>query len=68
MDYQLPKKWIESLSKQPETGMGYQIVDLYLLDKKEPIRGVKIFNGSEFQLPAEDFDVKSITDIVLAKK
>ena len=30
----LPVKWIQHLTNLPETGMGYQMVDVYLNDGK----------------------------------
>lgn len=41
----LPKRWIEYLRCKPESGMGYQNVDIYLSDERV-IRGVPVFNGS----------------------
>lgn len=45
----LPKKWIEYLIKQPESGMGYQHVDVTFDDGTELI-GCFVFNGEELPL------------------
>jgi len=48
----LSPKWTEYLVKQPESGMGYQKVDLRLKGDKI-LRNVLVFNCEEVQLPEE---------------
>lgn len=59
----LPQKWVNHLQNLPETGMGYQIVDI--TTPVEVFKSVKIINcqtiKSEQSIPVED-----ITDIELS--
>lgn len=57
----LPSKWITHLSKLPESGMGYQIVDIYLKNG-EVMRSVEVVNSSILQ-NVEKFDTNEIISI-----
>lgn len=52
MRIKLEKRWIEKLLRLPESGMGYQRVDLRLEDGRE-VRDVPVFNAEEVELPRE---------------
>jgi hypothetical protein len=62
----LPKRWAEFLHKQPETGMGYQVVSL-TLDDETRIENVAIIEsqiiGEIKDQPDISFDPKRITAI-----
>lgn len=61
---QLPQKWVEYLTNLPETGMGYQVVDI--TTPVEVFKEVRILNcqtiKSEKVIPVGD-----ITEIRLSK-
>ena len=61
----LDKKWSERLVKHPESGMGYQRVDIRFAGD-QTARDVMVFNAEEAELP-EKFAKLQITDIVLRK-
>lgn len=63
----LPDKWIEHLCGLPETGMGYQVVDLILRGGTK-VFSVKVFNAEEFEWPADSdpLNLEEIEDIELA--
>ena len=61
----LDKCWKERLVKLPESGMGYQRVDIRFAGDRTA-RDVMVFNAEEAELPAE-FASLQITDIVLRK-
>lgn len=48
----LEQKWIDYLVRQPETGMGYQRVDVRLADNRV-VRDVPVFNAEVVELPEE---------------
>ena len=48
----LEKKWIERLVKLPESGMGYQRVDIRFVDDRVA-QDVLVFNAEEAELPEE---------------
>ena len=50
MTIKLDKKWVEYLSRQPETGMGYQKVDIRLKDNRV-LTNVLVLNAEELELP-----------------
>ena len=50
MTIRLPEKWTQFLVRQPESGMGYQRVDVRLTDNRE-IKNVVVFNAEEIELP-----------------
>jgi hypothetical protein len=63
MRIKLEQRWIKRLLKLPESGMGYQRVDLSLADGRE-IKDVPVFNAEEVELPDELAGV-SIKDVRL---
>ena len=48
----LAKKWIDRLVKLPESGMGYQRVDIRFADGRV-VQDVAVFNAKEAELPAD---------------
>lgn len=62
----LEKKWSERLVRQPESGMGYQRVDIRFAGDRTAL-DVMVFNAEEAELP-EEFARLRITDIVLRKE
>ena len=63
MRIKLEQRWINRLLQLPESGMGYQRVDLRLADGRE-LKDVLAFNAEEVELPDECADAK-IEDIHL---
>jgi len=66
----LPKKWQEILAKKPETGMGYQVVNLTLEDGRQ-INDVVIIQSAligEIRGGDVPFDVETITAVELTHK
>jgi hypothetical protein len=63
MRVKLDKKWIARLVQLPESGMGYQRVDLRLQDGRE-LKDVTVFNAEELDLP-DDLARVGIKDIRL---
>ena len=61
----LPVKWIQHLTNLPETGMGYQMVDVYLNDGKI-LRSKEIINSSIINLD-ENINLDNIISIKLIK-
>ena len=51
MPLHLDDRWASHLSRLPENGMGYQVVDV-LLRNGEQVRGVVVLNAQEVQWPA----------------
>jgi hypothetical protein len=51
MRIKLDERWIKLLLALPESGMGYQRIDLRLDDGRE-LRDVKVFNAEEAELPS----------------
>lgn len=47
---QLPNKWVEYLIHQPESGMGYQRVDVVLEDGTT-LLDCLVFNADEIEIP-----------------
>lgn len=66
MRLNLGKHWQQKLSELPESGMGWQQVDIRLKDGRT-LRDVTVYNGEDSEVD-EPFDVKQILDIVLHKK
>ena len=64
----LPIHWVNFLKSQPETGMGYQTVNL-VLDNGARYENVNVFNcESIFQtLGLKPSDMKHVADIEMAK-
>lgn len=52
MTVKLEKKWTDYLVDQPESGMGYQKVDIWLKDNRV-LKNVLVFNAQEIDLPDE---------------
>lgn len=46
----LPQKWVDYLTRLPESGMGYQRVDLVLDDGTE-LRDCLVLNAEEIEIP-----------------
>jgi len=63
---QLPKKWIQYLSEQPESGMGYQLVDIFFVDGTH-INDCIVFNAEQVDLPEADAK-KKIQRIIIQEK
>lgn len=63
MRVKLEQRWMKRLLQLPESGMGYQRVDLRLADGRE-LKNVLAFNAEEVELPDECADAK-IEDIHL---
>lgn len=62
MRIQLAHRWIEMLRKHPESGMGYQCVDVRFADGRR-VENVMVFNAEQLDVPdtfggAEVVDVK----------
>ena len=47
---QLPKKWIQYLREKPESGMGYQRVDIFFVDGTH-VNDCMVFNAEQIDLP-----------------
>jgi hypothetical protein len=69
MILQLSSKWKKYLVSLPETGMGYQIVDIRLRSGTLITR-LTVNNCSELVIPdkLESFDVEDISEIHLSEK
>jgi hypothetical protein len=63
MRIKLEQRWIDRLCQLPESGMGYQRVDLRLADGRTMIN-VPVFNAEEAELPEDWADAK-IEDVSL---
>jgi len=46
----LPQKWVDYLTRMPESGMGYQRVDV-VLDDGTQLRDCLVFNAEEIEVP-----------------
>ncbi len=66
MRHHLPERWIDHLCKLPESGMGYQRVDIRLTNG-DRITDVVVFNAEELEcaIPTESFKSEDIADIKL---
>jgi hypothetical protein len=58
MQLELRPEIIDRLAGMPENGMGYQVVDLVLIDGRV-VRDVVIFNCEVASLPEDHRDVRS---------
>lgn len=69
MKLKLTKYWTEQLLKYPETGMGYQRVDV-MLKTGQVIKNVVVLNAEELLLPDQYADLKTeeITNLVVLTK
>jgi len=63
MKRQLDQRWRQQLARMPESGMGYQRVDVRLSDGREIIDAL-VFNAQEIELPDDCHDTE-ITSIRL---
>ena len=63
MRIKLDRQWKKRLLEWPESGMGYQHVDVRLADGRE-LRGVVVFNCEEIEVPQE-FAGATVADIRL---
>ena len=63
MKVKLEQRWIKCLMRLPESGMGYQRVDLSLADGRE-VKDVLVFNAEELEVP-EKLASSQIKDIRL---
>ncbi len=61
----LPMKWIQYLTKLPETGIGYQLVDIYMNDGNI-LSSIEVLNSSIAKVQ-EEFDADKIISIKLVK-
>jgi len=66
MTIKLNEYWSQRLVKMPETGMGYQKVDLIFKDG-HILKGLIVLNAEECE-PEETFSVSDIVDIKLHQK
>ena len=64
----LPNEWFHRLICWPETGMGYQTVDIHLKGGRT-LEKINVINAEHFEVEEEDvFDVGEIEDISLYYK
>ena len=63
MRIKLEPRWTKRLLELPESGMGYQRVDVRLADGRE-LRDLLVFNGEELEVPRE-FAGATIADLRL---
>ena len=61
MRIKLEQRWIKCLLRLPESGMGYQRVDLCLTDGRE-LKDVLVFNAEELEI-SENLATSQIKDI-----
>ena len=54
----LSPRWIRYLRSQPESGMGYQIVDIVLANS-EILKNLIVVNGELVELPNDHLDVEN---------
>jgi hypothetical protein len=66
MRVQLEQKWIDLLTRLPESGMGYQRVDVRFADNRVA-RDVRVFNAEQAELP-EDMARVPIKEIELRQR
>lgn len=62
----LPEIWSERLAQLPETGMGYQKVNI-ILKWGKMLKDVIVFNAEECQVP-EPFQPSDIVDVQLSRQ
>ena len=63
MRIKLERRFVERLIDLPESGMGYQRVDLWLADGRE-LKDVLVFNAEEADVP-DEFAHAMIADVRL---
>jgi hypothetical protein len=68
MQLELRPEIVDRLWRMPETGMGYQIVDLVLVDGRV-VSNVTIFNAEIANLPDQFGDIKpsDVTDVRVSR-
>jgi len=66
MKVTLPQKWLDHLAHLPESGMGYQRVDVFFADG-EVLRDCVVLNSEVIEIP-ESYQGKIIRDIRLHEK
>jgi hypothetical protein len=60
MRVRLEKCWVDCLLRWPESGMGYQRVDLRFSNGRQ-LRDVAVFNAEEVELPEDLAQVRITT-------
>lgn len=65
MTIKLPAKWIDTITKMPESGMGAHHVDIQM-KSGQTIRNVTVFNAEDCQSEIP-FDPEEITEIRQAR-
>ena len=63
MRIRLEPRWTKRLLELPESGMGYQRVDIRLADGRE-LKDVVVFNAEEIEVP-DEFARAQIKDVRL---
>ena len=63
MRIRLEPRWTKQLLELPESGMGYQRVDIRLVDGRE-LKDVVVFNAEEIEIP-DEFARAQIKDVRL---
>lgn len=66
MRLHLNQRWVRHLCNLPETGMGYQIVDV-ILRNGERVQSIVVYNAEEMEWPAQRRPIKP-EDIVDIRK
>lgn len=60
-EYHLPQEWVDYMINQPETGMGYQEVDIYFSDKT--LTDVIVYNCEHFYSYDDKLNLDDIVDM-----
>ena len=61
----LPEPWIDRLVHLPESGMGYQRVNI-ILKRGKVLKDVIVLNAEECQVP-ESFEPSDVVDVQLVR-
>jgi len=61
--YNLSQEWIDHLAQQPESGMGYQICDIYFTDKT--LTDIPVTNSEIFFHDDDSLNLEDIVDIIV---
>ena len=64
-EYRLPQEWIDHLATQPESGMGYQVVDIHFSD--DVLRDIPVTNCQVFWHDDDSLNLDDIVDIEVNK-
>lgn len=67
MRLHLSNPLVNKLAALPETGMGYQLVDLVLRDGRE-VRKVMVFNAEEAEVADASLTTADIADVRLSAR